>query len=104
MFSQLFEAQKKAEEIKSRLDNISVMGEVEGGKIKVVSTANKEIKDISIDDSFFSQLAREELEELLIVALNKALSQADIINKSEMEAATQDLLGGMGGLSNMFNK
>lgn len=104
MFGKLFEAQKKAEEIKSRLDNISVLGEVEGGKIKVVATANKEIKDISIDEDYFSELTREELEELLVVALNKALSQADNINKSEMEAATQDMLGGMGGLANMFNK
>lgn len=104
MFDKLLEAQKKAGEIKSRLDNISVSGEVEDGKIKVIASANKEIKEILIDDVFFKDADKDELIELLVVALNKALEQADDISKSEMAAATQDMLGGMGGLAGMFNK
>lgn len=104
MFDKLLEAQKKAGEIKSRLDNISVSGEVEDGKIKVIASANKEIKEVLIDDVFFKDADKDELIELLVVALNKALEQADDISKSEMAAATQDMLGGMGGLAGMFNK
>jgi len=101
MFDKLFQAQQKAEEIKKRLDSISVSGEVEDGKIRVIATANKEIKEIMIDPVYFKEIDKEELEELLLVATNKALKQADEINQAEMQAVTKDMLGGLGG---MFNK
>lgn len=98
MFDKLFQAQQKAEEIKKRLDTISVSGEAEGGLIKVIATANKEIKSISIDPTFHKEAALEELEELLAVAINKALQQAENISQTEMQAATKDMLGGLGGM------
>lgn len=102
MFDKLFEAQQRAKEIKERLDHISVSGDAEGGKIRVIATANKEIKEVKIDPEFLAEADQEELEELLIVAINKALTQADNISQSEMQAASQDLLGGLGGLGNLF--
>ncbi|HLS94107.1 hypothetical protein BC792_13027 [Sphingobacterium allocomposti] len=104
MFDKLFEAQQKAEEVKRRLDSISVSGEVEGGKVRVVASASKEIKEIAIDPAFLSTADKEELEELLVVALNKALAQADNVSQSEMQAVSQDLLGGLGNLGNLFNR
>ncbi|WP_437918265.1 YbaB/EbfC family nucleoid-associated protein [Sphingobacterium sp. LRF_L2] len=104
MFDKLFQAQQKAEEVKKRLDNISVSGEAEGGKIRVISSANKEIKEVSIDADFFQNADKEELEELMVVALNKALAQAENVSQSEMQAVSQDLIGGMGGLGSLFNK
>ncbi|HWV72066.1 MAG TPA: YbaB/EbfC family nucleoid-associated protein [Pseudosphingobacterium sp.] len=98
MFDKLFQAQQKAEEVKKRLDSISVSGEAEGGLIKVTSTANKEIKSISIDPAFYAEAELEELEELLVVALNKALQQAENVSQTEMQAATKDMLGGLGGM------
>ncbi|CAM3731728.1 MULTISPECIES: YbaB/EbfC family nucleoid-associated protein [Sphingobacterium] len=100
MFDKLFQAQQKAEEIKKRLDTISVSGEAEGGLIRVVATANKEIKEITIDPVFLSNADKEELEELLVVALNKAIVQAENISQAEMQAASKDMLGGLGGLFN----
>jgi DNA-binding protein YbaB len=52
MFDKLLQAQQKAEEIKKRLDLISVSAEVEGGKIRITSTANKHISSVSIDPEF----------------------------------------------------
>ena len=98
MFDKLMAAQGKAEEIKKRLDTISVFGEVEGGAIKVTATANKAITAISISDEFYEQADKEELEELLQAAVNKALTQADQVSATEMQAATKDMLGGLGGL------
>ncbi|OOG18429.1 nucleoid-associated protein, YbaB/EbfC family [Sphingobacterium sp. CZ-UAM] len=100
MFDKLFQAQQKAEEIKKRLDTISVSGEAEGGLIRVVATANKEIKEITIDPVFLANADKEELEELLVVALNKAITQAESISQAEMQAASKDMLGGLGGLFN----
>ncbi len=98
MFDKLMQAQQKAEEIKKRLDGITVTGEVEAGKIKVTSTANKKITSIHIDASFLEAADKEELEELLAVAANKALEQADNVSQTEMQAATKDMLGGLGGM------
>ncbi|WP_411273573.1 YbaB/EbfC family nucleoid-associated protein [Daejeonella sp.] len=98
MFDKLFEAQQKAEEIKKRLDTISVSAEVEGGKIRVSSTANKRITGISIDPDFMANADTEELEELLTTVINKALEQAESVSQTEMQAATRDMMGGLGNL------
>jgi len=98
MFDKLLEAQQKADEIKKRLDTISVSSEVEGGKVKVVSTANKRITNISIDPVFKANADLEELEELLVTALNKVLEQAESVSQTEMQAVTRDMMGGLGNL------
>ena len=98
MFDKLMAAQQKAEEIKKRLDNVSVFGDVEGGAIRLTATANKEITAIEINEDFYKQADREELEELLLTAVNKALSQADLVSATEMQAATKDMFGGLGGM------
>ncbi|WP_353184884.1 YbaB/EbfC family nucleoid-associated protein [Parapedobacter lycopersici] len=98
MFDKLFEARQKAEEIKKRLDQITVVGEAEGGRIKVTATANKEVTQITIDTAYFDGADKEELEELLAVAVNQAMRQADNVSQAEMQAATKDMLGGFGGM------
>ena len=101
MFDKLIEAQKKAEEIKNRLDTISVSSEIEGGKIKVLATANKSITSIEIDQEFLKTADKEELEELLVTAVNKVLNEAEHVSQTEMQAATRDMMGGLG---NIFGK
>lgn len=98
MFDKLFEAQQKAEEIKKRLDTISVSAEVEGGNIRVTATATKRITSISIDPAFLATADGEELEELLTTAINKTLEQAESVSQAEMQAATRDMMGGLGNL------
>ncbi len=98
MFDKLFAAQQKAEEIKKRLDTISVFGEVENGSIKITATANKAITAVYINEEFLKSADKEELEELLLTAINKALASAEQVSSAEMQSSAQDLLGGLGGL------
>jgi nucleoid-associated protein EbfC len=98
MFDKLIAARQKAEEIKKRLDNITVVGEVEGGIIKVTATANKEVTEVNIDHIFLASAEKEELEELLATAINHAMRQADNISQTEMQGVAKDMLGGLGGL------
>ena len=98
MFERLMAAQQQAEEIKKRLDTVSVYGEVEGGAIKITATANKAITSVEIDEEFYKKADKEELEELLLTAINKALTQAEQVSANEMQAATKDMLGGLGGM------
>ncbi len=102
MFDKLFQVQQKAEEVKKRLDNITVSGEAEGGKIKVTSTGNKAITAIEIDESFLASTDKEALEELLVVAVNKAIELAENVHQAEMQSMSQDMLGGLGDLGNLL--
>jgi DNA-binding protein YbaB len=104
MFDKIFEAQQKAEEIKKRLENISVSAEVENGAIKVSATASKTITAIEINPNFITENGVEGLEDVLVIAINKTLAQADNVSQAEMAAVTQQMMGSMGGLGNLFGK
>ncbi|HEY8782767.1 MAG TPA: YbaB/EbfC family nucleoid-associated protein [Mucilaginibacter sp.] len=98
MFDKLMQAQQKAGEVKQRLDAITVSGTAEGGKIMVSANGNKIIQSIAIDEGFFKEADKEQLEELLVIAINKAMEQADNVGQSEMAAMTKEMFGGLGGL------
>lgn len=98
MFDKLMAAQQKADEIKKRLDTVSVFAEVENGAIRITATANKTVTAIEINEDFFKQADKEELEELLLTAVNKVMLQAEEVSATEMQAATKDMLGGLGGM------
>jgi len=98
MFDKLMQAQQKAGEVKQRLDAIIVTGVAEGGKITVSANGNKVIQSVIIDDDLFKEADKEQLEELLVIAVNKAMEQADNVSQTEMAAVTKEMLGGLGGL------
>ena len=98
MFDKLMEAQQKAGEVKKRLDAITVSGTAEGGKITVTANGNKVVQSVQIDSAFLAASDKEEIEELLVVAINKAMDQAENVSQSEMAAMTKDMFGGLGGL------
>ena len=101
MFDKLMEAQQKAGEVKKRLDAITVTGIAEGGKITVTANGNKVVQSVQINDTFLADADKEELEELLVVAINKAMEQAENVSQSEMAAITKNMCGDLGG---MFGK
>ena len=98
MFDKLLQAQQMAGEVKKRLDAVSVSGTAEGGKIRIVANGNKVIQSVTIDEDFLKETDKEQLEELLVIAINKTMEQADNANQSEMAAMTKEMLGGLGGL------
>ena len=96
MMAKLKEAQAKIEKTKVRLNTIFVDGESGNGKVVVTVTANREIKNIAIDDELLYD--KEELEDYLIIALNDALKKANKINETEMTAAAKGGLPDIPGL------
>jgi len=92
------QAQQQAGQIKKRLDAITVTGTVEGGKITVTANANKVVQSIVIDEAFLKEADKDELEELLVTAVNKAMEQADNVSQSEMAASAKEMFGNLGGL------
>jgi len=99
MFSKLNEARKKIEESKKRLNEITVSVSLgEDNDITVISTANKSIKSIEISSVFYEETGKEELEELIMAAVNKALNEAAAKGEMVMKDITKDLLPGFPGL------
>ena len=101
MFGNLMDKLKDAQlDVKTRLDGILVDGQAEGGKIKVVASGNKEIRQILIDEELFAESDKEAIEELVMIAVNKALEKAEEVNAHEMQSVAKDLLPG--GFPGMF--
>jgi len=97
------EMKAKAEESKKRLDAITVEGEAGGNAVRVTVTGNRKVKQIEIIDGLLSD--KEQLENLLVTAVNNAIENADRINQAEMGSMANDMLpGGLGSLAGMFKK
>ena len=96
MMGKLKDAQKEAEVTKERLKNVFVSDESAGGAIRVTATANKEIKEIEISDALMQD--KEELVDLLILALNKTLKKAEDVHENEMKSALKDNMPNIPGL------
>lgn len=96
LFGKLQEAQQKMQEGKQRLANVTVDGEAGDGAVKVIVNGNREIKSITIGDHLLSPDNKEELEDLLITALNRALKNAENAWEAEMKGVAGGMLGGLG--------
>lgn len=97
MFGNLMDKIQNAQsDIKTRLDAILVDGQAEGGMVKVVASGNSEIKQILIDPSLMED--KEAIEELVLVATNKALEKAREIHDEQMKGVAKDLMPGMPNL------
>lgn len=96
LFGKLQEAQQKMQEGKERLANITVDGEAGEGAVKVSVTGNREVKSISIGEHLLTADNKEELEDLLIIALNRALKNAESAWEAEMKGVAGGMLGGLG--------
>ncbi|GGX31070.1 YbaB/EbfC family nucleoid-associated protein [Aquimarina muelleri] len=96
MMSKIKEAQQKVEETKKRLNTVLVDEESTDGLLKITLTANREIKNIDIANSLLED--KEQLEDYLILTLNKAISKASKINESELAAVAKEGMPNIPGL------
>ena len=95
MMAKLKEAQQKIEATKLRLNTILIDGEAGNGLVKVTVTANRAVKNISISEKLTD---KEEIEDLLVIALNKALEKANSISETELAAAAKDGMPNIPGM------
>ncbi|SEB38050.1 hypothetical protein SAMN04489761_0303 [Tenacibaculum sp. MAR_2009_124] len=96
MMGKLKEAQGKVEETKKRLDTVLIDESAASGNLKITVTANREIKAISVDKSLLQD--KEELEDYLILTLNKALKRAGEINEQELAIAAKSGMPNIPGM------
>ncbi|MFY0714714.1 YbaB/EbfC family nucleoid-associated protein [Seonamhaeicola sp. NFXS20] len=96
MMGKLKETQKKVEETKKRLNTVLVDEQSSDKKLQVTLTANREIKSITIDDELLKD--KEQLEDYLIITLNKAIEKATKVNETELAAAAKAGLPNIPGM------
>jgi len=96
MMGKLKEAQKKVEETKKRLDTVLIDENSSDNLIKVTVTANRAVKSITIADELLED--KEQLEDYLILTLNKAILKATEVNEAELAAAAKEGMPNIPGL------
>jgi len=106
MFGDLFgNFEEKQTELKEQLAKITVAAEAGDGAIKITANANREITNISIDKEKIDLTDAEELEDLLLVAVNRVMELAVDTEANETQKMMQDILPpGLGNLTNMFGR
>lgn len=96
MMGKLKETQRKVEETKKRLDTVLVDEKSSDGKLHITLTANRIIKSIEIDDSLLED--KEQLEDYLVLTLNKAIEKATNINEAELAAVAKEGMPNIPGM------
>tara|TARA_B110000196_G_C20832449_1_gene514382 strand:+ start:265 stop:582 length:318 start_codon:yes stop_codon:yes gene_type:complete len=95
MMAKLQDMKGAVDNSKKRLENVHVKGESQCKRIRYVLDGNRKIKDLKIDDQLLKS-DKEELIDLLIVAFNKAIDDADHVNENELKSTAQDMFPDLG--------
>ena len=88
LMKQAQKMQQQMEEIQSALANRTVEATMGGGAVKVVARCDGSLASIKIDPQALNPADAQLLEDMLLSALNQALSQAKEISTAEMGKAT----------------
>jgi hypothetical protein len=100
MMGKLKETQQKMEETKKRLDTVLVEEQSTDGLLKITITANRKIKSITIADDLLQD--KEQLEDYMILVMNKAIEKASKVNEAELDAVAKMDMPMMPGMEDLF--
>ncbi len=96
LMGKLQEAKAKAEETKERLKTVLIDESSSDNLLKTTVTASGRIKEISLDNALLED--KEQLEDYLILTLNKALEKAQKIHDTEMAAVAKEGMPNIPGM------
>ena len=96
MMGKLKETQEKVEATKERLKTVLIDEQSSDGLLKVTITATREIRNISIANELLED--KEQLEDYLVLTMNKAIAKASDINEAELAAVAKDGMPDIPGL------
>ncbi|MFZ0489501.1 MAG: YbaB/EbfC family nucleoid-associated protein [Salegentibacter sp.] len=96
MMNKIKETQEKVEATKERLKSVFIDEESSDGLLKVTISASREIKNISVADELLED--KEQLEDYLVLTLNKAIKKASDVNEAELGAVAKEGMPDIPGL------
>tara|TARA_B100000214_G_C23936514_1_gene613441 strand:- start:1067 stop:1390 length:324 start_codon:yes stop_codon:yes gene_type:complete len=94
LLKQAQEMQQKIEDAQSQLSDMIVESESGGGMVSVKVNGKQEVLELVIDPDAMSE-DKEMLEDLIISAINKAMSKAQQDSQDKMNSITGGMMGGM---------
>ena len=100
MMGKLKDTQAKIQQTKERLNHVIIEEQSSEGLVKVTITVNREIKRIEIADSLLNK--KENLEDYLVLTVNKAIEKATQINESELAAVAKEGMPNIPGMDSLF--
>ena len=94
LLKQAQQMQQQIESVQSDLSDLIIEAESGGGMVSVKVNGKQELLDINIDEEALSE-GKEMLEDLIISAVNKALSKSQSDSQEKMNSVTGGMMGGM---------
>lgn len=104
MFGDMFnQMQQQQEALQEKLKAMRITEEANGVTVTVSGT--REVIAVAVSESVFSDGDAEQLEDLLLISLNRALSKAAEVEQTEAQSLMSGMLpGGLEGLGGMFGQ
>lgn len=104
MFGDMFgNLEEQQNEMRQKLAEIRIETEAGNGAVKVTANANREIINIAINKEALDWDDVEQVEDLVTVAVNRALEEAGKKEAEEAQRLMQNMMPpGMGDLSSLF--
>ena len=94
LLKQAQQMQQQIESVQNELSDLIIEAESGGGMVSVKVNGKQELLDINIDEEVLTE-GKEMLEDLIISAVNKALSKSQTDSQEKMNSVTGGMMGGM---------
>ncbi|MEX1189114.1 MAG: YbaB/EbfC family nucleoid-associated protein [Bacteroidia bacterium] len=95
MFDKLNAMKQQMEDLKTQMDNLSVSESVQDGAVVVSANGNGRVTAIELNPQWLKSCEAEEAEELILLAVNRAVEKASSAHAAEMQKMAGGLLPGM---------
>jgi DNA-binding YbaB/EbfC family protein len=92
MFQQIQKLQAEMQKAQAELVNKTVSEEAGGGMVKATVNGARELISLEIDPQVISKEEKEILEDLVVAAVNKALSSAAKMAEEEISKITKGMI------------
>jgi len=90
MMKQAQQMQQNMQKVQAELAEVEVEGQAGSGMVKVIMTCAHEVRRVSLDDSVLSD-DKEMLEDLIVLAYNDALKNAEATSQQRMSGFTASM-------------
>ncbi|MFB5663559.1 YbaB/EbfC family nucleoid-associated protein [Alteribacillus sp. HJP-4] len=91
MMKQMQKMQKQMQKAQEELKEKTVEATAGGGAVKITATGDKRITDIEIDEDVVDPEDIEMLQDLILAAMNEALSKVDDLVEQDMGKFTKGM-------------
>lgn len=96
--------EERQAEMKNKLATIIVEASSGDGMVKVSASADRQLTNIQFDPSFIKSADQEEIEDLILVAVNEVMTLAAAKEAEEAQNMLKDMLPpGLGDMGGMFS-